>query len=573
MIGQILRQRYKIINKLGAGGIGETYFAEDLDMPVTPKPKCVVKRLHPRAIDPDIQRLFKKEAEILYKLGQNHDQIPKLFAYFEDNGEFYLVQELIEGNDLSQEIYSGKQWSEAEVIKFLQEMLEVLAFVHQNHVIHRDIKPSNIMRRGHDGKLVLIDFGIVKEVSTLVVNAQGQTVNTISIGTPGYQPSEQAQGKPRLSSDIYALGKVAIQALTGIAFAMDLPEDNDGEVIWRDQVQVSDELAEILTKMVRYDFRHRYQTAVEASQALTKALKVLKPIKISFKYGYIDQTGKLTILPQFDEATGFSEGLAVVKIGSKYGYIDKTGRVIIPLQFDKAISFSEGLAVVKIDSKYGYINKTGRVIIPLQFDWAWSFSEGLAEVGIGEIGYGKYGYIDKTGQVVIHPQFDWSLWSSFSEDLAAVKIGSKYGYIDKTALWVIPPQFDEATGFSEGLAAVKIGSKYGYIDKIGQMVIPLLLDDADGFSEELASVLMEDKCGYIDKTGRVVIPFRFEETWHCCEDLARVKLDSKYGYIDKTGQMIILPQFDEADDFSNEVAKVTIGEQERYIDKTGKFIY
>ena len=291
MIGQILRQRYKIINKLGAGGIGETYFAEDLDMPVTPKPKCVVKRLHPRAIDPDIQRLFQKEAEILYKLGQNHDQIPKLFAYFEDNGEFYLVQELIDGNDLSQEIYSGKQWSEAEVIKFLQEMLEVLAFVHQNNVIHRDIKPSNIMRRGRDGKLILIDFGIVKEVSTLVVNAQGQTVNTISIGTPGYQPSEQAQGKPRLSSDIYALGKVAIQALTGIAFAMDLPEDNDGEVIWRDRVQVSDTLAEILTKMVRYDFRQRYQTAAEALQALNLAV-VLLPI-IPPKRFVIDNSGAI----------------------------------------------------------------------------------------------------------------------------------------------------------------------------------------------------------------------------------------------------------------------------------------
>jgi len=173
MIGRKLRQRYQIIKKLGAGGFWETYLAEDLDIPVTPKPKCVVKWLKPKVIAPDIPqipledivRLFEKEAETLYKLGQNHDRIPKLYAYFEQNRRLYLVQEFIDGHDLSQEITSGKQWSETEVIKFLEEILEVLAFVHQNNVIHRDIKPSNIMRRRCDGKLILIDFGLVKLVN------------------------------------------------------------------------------------------------------------------------------------------------------------------------------------------------------------------------------------------------------------------------------------------------------------------------------------------------------------------------------------------------------------------------
>ncbi len=101
MIGRILRQRYKIINQLGFGGFGETYLAEDLDVPTETKPKCVIKRLQPRAIAQnipysDIERLFKREAEILYQLGQNHTQIPKLYAYFEQRKKLYFVQEFID---------------------------------------------------------------------------------------------------------------------------------------------------------------------------------------------------------------------------------------------------------------------------------------------------------------------------------------------------------------------------------------------------------------------------------------------------------------------------------------------
>lgn len=135
--------------------------------------------------------LFDREAEALEKLG-HHDQIPRLLAHFEDNQKFYLVQEFIEGHDFTQELRPNKQLSEAFVIQFLSDILEVLAFVHQQQVIHRDIKPSNIRRRESDGKLVLIDFGAVKQVSTQVVNSQGQTKVTIAIGSPGYMPSEQS---------------------------------------------------------------------------------------------------------------------------------------------------------------------------------------------------------------------------------------------------------------------------------------------------------------------------------------------------------------------------------------------
>ncbi len=182
-------------------------------------PQCVVKQLKPLASDPytlrEAKRLFDQEAKTLEELGK-HDQIPRLLAHFEENQKFYLVQEYIEGHDLNQEVIPGKQLSEAVVIKLLQNILEVLAFVHQQKVIHRDLKPSNIRRRQSDNKVVLIDFGAVKEITTQVVNPQGQTTFTIPIGTRGYTPSEQTNGKPKLSSDVYTCGIICIQALTGI---------------------------------------------------------------------------------------------------------------------------------------------------------------------------------------------------------------------------------------------------------------------------------------------------------------------------------------------------------------------
>ncbi len=289
-LGQTLGGRYNIITQLGQGGFGKTFLAQDKHLPGNHP--CVVKQLKPQATDPltleTARRLFDTEAKVLHQLG-SHNQIPQLFAYFEENQEFYLVQELIEGDDLSKELtplYQGGAkggcLSEDQVIFLLRDILEILEFVHQQNVIHRDINPRNLIRRKQDGKLVLIDFGAVKQVSTQVIKG-GQTSFTIAIGTPGYRPSEQANGNPRLSSDIYSLGMVAIQALTGLT-PNQLPIDPDtDEISWQDKASVSPELAKVLDKMVRYDFRERYQSAASALQALkdlteaSKATFILSP--------------------------------------------------------------------------------------------------------------------------------------------------------------------------------------------------------------------------------------------------------------------------------------------------------
>jgi serine/threonine-protein kinase len=302
MIGKLLDHRYQVIRILANGGFGQTYIAQDTRRPGNPI--CMVKHLKPANSNffTTAKRLFHNEAETLEKLS-NHDQIPRLLAYFDENQEFFLVQEFIDGHTLNEELIPGQPWSETQVMQMLLEILSILEFVHEEGVIHRDIKPDNIIRRTIDYKLVLVDFGAVKQLRSSLVTVGGQGTATVAIGTPGYMPTEQGQGKPRPNSDIYALGIIAIQALTGVPVGQ-LQEDADtGEINWQHLIPLNPGLVTILTKMVRYHFKERYQTATEALQACQdlinitpelsqplKSVKIIYPSPQKTTSGYTQQT-------------------------------------------------------------------------------------------------------------------------------------------------------------------------------------------------------------------------------------------------------------------------------------------
>ncbi|MGI0486193.1 ABC transporter substrate-binding protein [Pantanalinema rosaneae CENA516] len=272
MIGELIGRRYRVIGVLGAGGFGHTYVAEDTQRPGNPR--CVLKHLtfvsNNPAVLQQVRRLFQVEAETLEQLGK-HDQIPRLLAYFEEDEQFYLVQEFIEGHPLSEELKDGQRFSEAQVVALLEDALGILAFVHAQNVIHRDIKPDNLIRRQQDGKLVLIDFGAVKNIGNTVAVSTGDTALSVPIYTSGYGASEQCMGQPRFNSDIYSLGMLAIQALTGLRPSQ-LPQDySTSEVLWHDRVEVSAALTQVIDKMVRYHFAQRFQSVHDVLDALLQA--------------------------------------------------------------------------------------------------------------------------------------------------------------------------------------------------------------------------------------------------------------------------------------------------------------
>jgi serine/threonine protein kinase len=265
-----------VIQQLGAGGFSQTFLAKDTQLPG--QPLCVVKQLKLQVKNADrwqvAKRLFDTEASVLYRLG-NHNQIPRLLAHFEDNQEFFLVQEFIEGEPLDKLLLPHVPWTETQVMRRLHDLLHILAFVHQQRVIHRDIKPSNLIRRRQDDKLVLIDFGAVKQVSASLDDPAVEQAMTISIGTQGYMPSEQVSGSPRFNSDLYAAGMVGIQALTGIRPNRLQRDPQTCELIWRDRLPsspIDPAFADILDQLVRYHFKDRYATVEEPLAAIANLL-------------------------------------------------------------------------------------------------------------------------------------------------------------------------------------------------------------------------------------------------------------------------------------------------------------
>jgi eukaryotic-like serine/threonine-protein kinase len=242
----IVAGRYQIIKRLGKGGFAHTYLAKNLAAPG--EPQCVVKQLRPKIEHPQMLQLFDLEAAILDRF--SHNQIPQVVECFEHQGDRFMVQDFVAGDDLSKEFTIGHQWSEAKVVRFLREMLKVLGYVHQQQAIHRDIKPANIIRRWDNGQLCLIDFGAVQDLQS------DQGIATV-VGTPGYHAPEQTEGGATFSSDIYALGMTAIQFVTG-HYPLHLPKDESQQIIWRDLTSVSDQLATILAQMINVNQTDRY---------------------------------------------------------------------------------------------------------------------------------------------------------------------------------------------------------------------------------------------------------------------------------------------------------------------------
>jgi serine/threonine protein kinase len=289
-IGQTLLQRYQVIQAIGSGGFSETYLAQDLALPG--HPYCVVKLHDPKVNVPQMQsemeRRFEQEAQMLYRLGE-HSQIPRLHAHFKEGQQFFLVQEFIDGHELTQELVPGQGWPEPKVWQFLQELLQVLTVLHQEGVIHRDLKPSNILRRKRDQALVLIDFGAVKALAD-GCNPNQVVPHTLIIGTQGYLAPEQASGMPRLASDIYAVGIIALQALSGLhpqAFARD---PQTGELDWRSQLpSLSAGLVNILERMVCTRWQDRYANAMEEIVAI-EGISVPTTVSARSQPGYLQPT-------------------------------------------------------------------------------------------------------------------------------------------------------------------------------------------------------------------------------------------------------------------------------------------
>ena len=272
----ILRDRYLPIKLLATGGFGAAFLAIDRDTPRMRQ--CVVKQFQPSGnlTEEALEKsriLFTQEAGVLEEIGNEHQQIPKLFAFFtitvpnlkinKSEQFFYLVQEYISGQTLEEELAKQGNFSELKILKILREILPVLQFIHDKGIIHRDIKPSNIIRH-YDGRLFLLDFGAVK----LIANTSSSSTGIYSLG---FAPPEQMQGNQVFpSTDLYALAVTLITLLTGKE-ANKLFDAYTNQWQWRSQISVNPRLAAILDKMLLSAANQRFQSAQEVLESLFPA--------------------------------------------------------------------------------------------------------------------------------------------------------------------------------------------------------------------------------------------------------------------------------------------------------------
>ncbi|WP_017715215.1 WD40 repeat domain-containing serine/threonine-protein kinase [Kamptonema formosum] len=285
----LLRIRYRPIQLLSnEGGFGRTYLAEDIDKL---NERCVIKQLAPKTQGTAALRkateLFEQEARRLQQLGE-HPQIPTLYAYFEQDGHLYLVQQFIEGETLGKKLQQGL-WGESQVRNLLLELLPVLQFIHERDIIHRDIKPPNIICRtappnqtplypqgkGGQSQFVLIDFGASKQLAATL------SVRGTQIGTLGYAPFEQMDvGEAYPASDLFSLGVTCFQLLTQAnPYALFLNKGYEWVGTWRQHLRqsVSLELQGVLDKLLQKERLQRYQSAAEVLRDLQRKPQLTPP--------------------------------------------------------------------------------------------------------------------------------------------------------------------------------------------------------------------------------------------------------------------------------------------------------
>jgi len=259
--GEIIAQRYQILNTLGQGGVGITYEAQDLNNGERVALKAL--SLH-RMNDWKVLELFEREAQILSYL--HHPAIPSYLDYFQvdtpqDRG-FYIVQKLAEGKSLAAWVEDGWKPQESEVKRLATQILEILVYLQQliPPVIHRDIKPQNIIRSA-DGQVFLVDFGAVQDTYHNTITG-GSTV----VGTYGYMAPEQFRGQAVLSTDLYGLGTTLLFLLIGKSPA-DLPQ-RQLKINFRPYVHISHHFADWLEKMLEPVIAGRFPAADTALAVL-----------------------------------------------------------------------------------------------------------------------------------------------------------------------------------------------------------------------------------------------------------------------------------------------------------------
>lgn len=264
-VERIVRQ-YHVLRTLGQGGMGTTTLAWDSTSIQSAVPMVVVlKEMNAdMAQIAKAQELFEREAKTLKAL--NHEGIPKFYDFFVEEGKKYLIMEMIHGQDLEKIINQRGPVIPQQAIQWMIQTCDVLSYIHsqESPIIHRDIKPANLLLRRRDNRIIVLDFGAVKEIGT---------PPGTRIGAEGYSSPEQDRGQPLTQSDLYAVGTTLIFLLTAETPLKFYGKQGKNYGFELNKIPtIPPQLREVIERVTEYRPRDRYPTARELSQALANCL-------------------------------------------------------------------------------------------------------------------------------------------------------------------------------------------------------------------------------------------------------------------------------------------------------------
>jgi len=309
-------------------------------------------------------------------------------------------------------------------------------------------------------------------------------------------------------------------------------------------------------------------------------------------WGFVDTTGAETVLPIYDFARDYVNGIAMVeqadkwgvldqkgetlidcnydqidflentdkrilklsKDQQKYGLIDTLGQVTVSLMYDELGEFREGRLAVRKGNKWGFVDEHGREVIPCRFSKVNNFSDGFATVKLAS----KWGLINKLGETKL--EFEHSVLGNYSNGLVWFRGSSGKGYMDIDGNIVIEPKMSVADDFYKGVARVKVDGKFGLVNPQGEFILRPKYILISEFNDEGLAIASKQgkrvKYEVINLNGNIITQTAFRHIQPYSEGYAAVRLDDQYGFIDNKGKLVIKNTFSKVSDFSEGMASV-----------------
>lgn len=274
---QIVGRRYQLVQELGRNDWSRTYLAKDVTMPNNSV--CVVQKFQlqaqEKATQQDVRTRFANETYLWQKLAFD-GQIPRVLACFEEDGIFYFVREYIPGQNLAQRLNEGGALGEAELVQLLQDVLATLTLIHKQGIIHRDLKPSNLIIRRRDRRILVIGFGAIEAITNRSI-ARPRSTQLTPILNEYYPADQKIVAELGEKSDIYALGAIAVEALTKKKPRQLPPHFSVKTILARENCQINFKLVNIIERMMSLEATKTYNTATEIISELDN-LKTIEPV-------------------------------------------------------------------------------------------------------------------------------------------------------------------------------------------------------------------------------------------------------------------------------------------------------